>query len=50
MTTHAPIAKRRKGKGPATKRQQRAARERAERLELEDRQRRRRFFADRYDR
>lgn len=54
MTTSVPeqpgIGKRRKGKGPATKRQQRARRERLERAELEERARRRRFFSDRYDR
>lgn len=49
-TTHSLIAKHKKGKGPATKRQQRARRERLERLEVEERARRRRFYADRYNR
>jgi len=50
MSTHTAIGKHKKGKGPATKRQQRARREMLERREVEERARRRRYFADRYDR
>lgn len=48
--THTLIAKQKKGKGPATKKQQRARREMLERREAEERARRRRFSADRDDR
>lgn len=54
MTTSAPeqpgTGKRRKGKGPATKRQQRARRERVERDDLAEKVRLREAYAKKYNR